>query len=304
VPPVRRNPVPPLNTQRIKSPHVPRAARAGHGDRVKSVARNHPAIPDVTDAGDGKVWSQAAQKLNPDLIVSEGMNPREYGHGSGKKPAEEPEATRLLVVLLTVRNPTEYRIEGILSGAENYIPTEPDLNQLKARIKHLIESGQGLKDECARHQVLADTEWTVAPSDGHIVTKAIKVVEEHMIDEDFSVDRFSQLMGMSRSTLKRKLKALTGLSPQPFVQQLRLQRAARLLGAGGITISETARLVGFYDLSHFGRVFKSHWSCTPSQYAKKRPARPTAHEPAAKESLNPWPAHIFGPNLNVFGLCL
>jgi AraC-like DNA-binding protein len=117
--------------------------------------------------------------------------------------------------------------------------------------------------------VVEATEITVTPTDERIFTKAIKLVEDNLMEEEFDVERFAQLMGMSRSTLKRKLNAVTGLSPQPFIQQIKLKRAAQLLASGGVTVSEAARMVGFNDLSYFGSVFKKEFGCTPSLYARK-----------------------------------
>lgn len=292
-----------MNTPRIIAPRLRRGARLEPGDRNQLPAPKGHSISAVVGAGDGKDWSQLAQKLKPKQSVSGGTVPGGKAHGPGKLE-DETEAARILVVLLTVQNQDEYRIEGILSGADNYIPDQPDLIHLKARIKSLLESRHRLKNGVSTTQAPADTAFTVTAPDGPNLTKAIKVVEEHMIDEDFSVERFSQLMGMSRSTLKRKLKALTGLSPQPFVQQLRLKRAARLLAAGGISISETARMVGFYDLSHFGRVFKNHFECTPSQYGQMVKASNPGPEPAENGYLGAWSGHAFEPNPSVLGRCL
>jgi len=258
----------------------------------------------VIEAGGGKVWSQIAKKVYPEPIVSDGRSPPANRNVSGKRLEDEPEAPRLLVVLLTVHNPDEYRVEGIFSGAVDFLSAQSELNHLKAQIKNLIESRSGLKDAFAGQEVPADTRFTLSPLDARILTKAIKVVEEHMIDEDFGVDRFSQLMGMSRSTLKRKLKPLTGQSPQPFVQQLRLKRAARLLVAGGVSVSETARMVGFYDLSHFGRVFKNHFGCTPSSYGQKVKASVPVDESAHNGGLGTGQRHHFEPNPGPFAHCV
>lgn len=293
-----------MKTQRSNLPRLSCAARSGHGDPNHSAAGIYHSAHENTEVGDGDACDEVAKKLTSDLAAPDGIIPVVNLNALGREQESKPEAERLLVVLLAVRNEAEYRIEGILSGADDYVPTQPELDLLKARIRSLLESGHELKETVSGQEISIESGFTVAPPDAPILSKAVKMVEEHMMDEDFSVDRFSQLMGMSRSTLKRKLKSLSRLSPQPFVQQLRMKRAARLLAAGGISVSETARMVGFYDLSHFGRVFKSHFSCTPSQYAQKGPARSKADESTADGSPNSWPPHSFGPNQNILGLCL
>ena len=180
------------------------------------------------------------------------------------------ETSHIPVVLLTARSSVEHRIEGIRSGADAYISKPLDLKHLRVRIENLLESRRELKRKFAKQLVIEATEITVTPTDERIIARAIKAVEDSMMDEDFNVEKFARLMGMSRSTLKRKLNAVTGLTPQPFIQQLRLKRAAKLLASRGITVSEVARMVGFYDLSYFGSVFKKEFGCTPSQYAQQK----------------------------------
>ncbi len=222
----------------------------------------------VIEAGDGESGFQLALKLDPDAVVSDVMMPGMNGNVLCQKLKTTPETSHIPVVLLTAKISAEHRIEGIRAGADDYIPKPLDLKHLRARIENLLQSRRELKKKFARQLVIAATDITVTPTDERIFAKAIKVVEDSMMDEDFNVDRFARLMGMSRSTLKRKLNAVTGLSPQPFIQQMRLKRAAKLLASGGMSVSEVARMVGFYDLSYFGSVFKKEFGCTPSHYAE------------------------------------
>jgi YesN/AraC family two-component response regulator len=222
----------------------------------------------VIEAGDGESGFQLAESLNPDLVVSDVMMPGISGNELCEKLKTTAETSHIPVILLTARSSAEHRIEGLRAGADAYIPKPLDLKHLRARIENLLSSRRELKKKFARQLVVEATEITVTPTDERIITKAIKVVEDSMMDEDFNVDRFAQLMGMSRSTLKRKLSSIIGLSPQPFIQQLRLKRAAQLLTTGGLSVSEVARMVGFYDLSYFGSVFKKEFGCAPSHYAQ------------------------------------
>jgi DNA-binding response OmpR family regulator len=223
----------------------------------------------VIEAGDGDIGFQLAQKLNPDLVVSDVMMPGMNGNELCEKLKTTPETSHIPVVLLTARSSAEHRLEGIRSGADDYIAKPLDLKHLAARIENLLGSRRELRKKFAKQLVVEATEITVTPTDERIFTKAIKVVEDNLMEEEFDVERFAQLMGMSRSTLKRKLNAVTGLSPQPFIQQIKLKRAAQLLTSGGVNVSEAARMVGFSDLSYFGSVFKTEFGCTPSLYARR-----------------------------------
>ena len=233
----------------------------------------------VIEAGDGDTGFELARKLNPDLVVSDVMMPRMNGKELCEKLKTTPETSHIPVVLLTAQSSAEHRLEGIRAGADAYIPKPLDLKHLAARIENLLQSRRELRKKFAKQLVIEATEITVTPTDERIFTKAIKVVEDNMMDEEFGVERFAQLMGMGRSTLQRKLNAVTGLSPQPFIQQIRLKRAAQLLASGGVSVSEAARMVGFYDLSYFSSVFKKQFGSTPSHYAQQQK---TAESPAAK----------------------
>jgi len=92
------------------------------------------------------------------------------------------------------------------------------------------------------------------------------LIAEHLGDQDFSVEKLCRLVAMSRPVFFRKFKAISGLSPQPFIQQLRLRRAVELLQSGGATISEVAFECGFSDARYFSTTFKKHFGRTPTEY--------------------------------------
>jgi signal transduction histidine kinase/DNA-binding response OmpR family regulator len=220
----------------------------------------------VIEAGDGDAGLAAAIKHNPDIVVSDVMMGGLNGLELCERLKTDPETSHIPVILLTARSSVEHRIEGIQCGADAYIPKPLDVKHLRARVENLLESRSELKRRFARQLVIEATEITVTPTDEKILQQAIRIVEEHMRDEDFDVDRFATLMGMSRSSIKRKLKAITGQSPQPFIQKLRLKRAAQLLTSGDLPVSEVAAMVGFYDVSYFGKVFKKEFGYAPSLY--------------------------------------
>ena len=102
--------------------------------------------------------------------------------------------------------------------------------------------------------------------DARFLKRALDVVEGHLADYDFAMDAFSSQMHMSRSTLYRKIKALTGQSPSVFIRTIRLKHAAELLKTGPPSISEVAYQVGFLDTAYFSNCFKKQFHCNPSQF--------------------------------------
>ena len=100
--------------------------------------------------------------------------------------------------------------------------------------------------------------------DNHFIVKARNVVTQHLSDSSFSADTFSDLMGMSRSNLHRKVKALTGQTTTEFVRTIRLHKASELLAQKNLTVSEVAYQVGFESLSYFSKTFQEQFGVTPS----------------------------------------
>ena len=152
-------------------------------------------------------------------------------------------------------------------GADAYISKPLKIDHLLARIENLLTSRQELRQRFSQRILVQPSEITVTPTDERILEKAIKLVDENMDDEDFDVQQFSRLMGMSKSSLVRKLKAITGLTPLHFIQSMRLKRAATVLN-GGMSVSEAAAQVGMYNMSYFSKLFRKEFGVVPSEYRK------------------------------------
>ena len=94
-----------------------------------------------------------------------------------------------------------------------------------------------------------------------------KVLDDKLVESSFSIEDFSQAVGMSRMQLHRKLKALTGLSATEFIRTQRLKLAAHLLKKSEINVSQVGYSVGFNDHAYFSKCFKEMYHCTPTEYA-------------------------------------
>ena len=170
------------------------------------------------------------------------------------------------VILLTAKGSEEAQVTGLETGADDYI-TKPFSNAvLLARVGNLLESRRRLRERFSRGTIPDPKEITVTGADENFMRKAMDILDEHMSDYEFDVDAFAGMMPMSRSSLYRKIKVLTGLSPSVFIRSMRLKRAAALLETAKLNVSEVAYRVGFLDMSYFGASFKDQFGCTPSQY--------------------------------------
>ena len=108
-------------------------------------------------------------------------------------------------------------------------------------------------------------------SDNDIFLASImKLMEEHMSDEDFNIDLLAAELNISRSMLYRKLQSITGQSPVKFIRTIRMKRAAQLLEATSYNVSEVSMMVGFSDQRYFSTCFRQQFGMSPKEWSLAR----------------------------------
>ncbi|WP_222983011.1 tetratricopeptide repeat protein [Flagellimonas meishanensis] len=221
----------------------------------------------VHEASDGIEGLGLAQKIVPDLIISDVMMPGMGGMALCERLKKDEKTSHIPVILLTALASQASKVEGIETGADDYIVKPFDKKELMVRVKNLIQQRQLLREKYRRQITLEPKTVAVTSADERFLTKAIQLLEKHLDDSEFGVEIFSKNLGMSRTQLFRKMRALTNQSPQDFIRDFRLQRAAQLLKSKAGNISEVAYQVGFNNLSYFTKRFKELFGKTPSEYA-------------------------------------
>jgi AraC-like DNA-binding protein len=170
--------------------------------------------------------------------------------------------------MLTAKVSGDDKITGLQTGADDYIPKPFNMVELKTRVKNLIEQRKKLRERFSREITLEPHDISITPMDEKFLKRAIEIVEAHINDEDFDLVILRKEMNMSRSTLFRKLHALTGQSPTEFIRTLRLKRAANLLKQKFGNIMQISLEVGFNNISYFNRSFKKLYGVSPVEYSK------------------------------------
>ncbi|WP_322608956.1 hybrid sensor histidine kinase/response regulator transcription factor [Pontiella agarivorans] len=224
----------------------------------------------VIEAGDGEDGLQKARETIPDLVISDVMMPKMNGVEMCRRLKGDELTSHIPIVMLTARGSEEHQLEGLGTGADDYVTKPFSMPLLKARIQNLLESRRVMRERFARELTVEPSAITVTSVDEKLLQSAIGVVEEHMDDAGFTVERFAAEMHMARNTLLLKLRALVDQSPQEFIRTLRLKRARQLLEQNAGTIAEIAFQVGFEEPTHFSRSFKKQFGQTPSGYLKNR----------------------------------
>jgi DNA-binding response OmpR family regulator len=204
-----------------------------------------------------------------DLIISDVMMPAMDGFALCQKLKTDQRTSHIPVILLTARADAESKIEGLETGADDYITKPFEVKELKVRIRNLIEQRRKLKERFSTDpNSLAEVLAFTGP-DRQFLQKAVSILQTHLSDIEFDAEDFASEMGMSRSYLYRKLHALTGHSLSSFIRLYRLKQAARLLRKHAGNVTQVAYDVGFNSLSYFSHCFQQQFGESPSHYAKR-----------------------------------
>ena len=220
----------------------------------------------IIDAADGQEGLQKAIDTVPDLIISDLMMPKMDGMEFCQKVRDDQRTAHIPVIMLTARADMGSKLEGLEKGADAYLTKPFNAEELRIRVRKMIEQRQKLRDQFAAILKLETTNIQLDSLDEQFIKNAIEIVEAQIDNPDFTVEAFQKVLGMSKTQLHRKLKALTDQSASEFIRTLRIKRAAQYLKKNSQTVSEAAYSVGFNNLSYFAKCFREQFGKTPSQY--------------------------------------
>ncbi len=179
------------------------------------------------------------------------------------------------VLLLTAKTSEEAQKEGFAHGADAYITKPFNTDLLVLRVNNILRSRKKLIEKFKKERILEPSELTATSTDELFLQKAIDLIEKNMSSTEFSINDFIKEMGMSRSVLYRKLKALTDQSITEFIRTIKLKRAGQLILQSQLSISEIAFDLGFNDLKHFRKSFQKLFNELPSEYRQKHTSKET-----------------------------
>ncbi|MEN2413147.1 two-component regulator propeller domain-containing protein [Flavobacterium mesophilum] len=223
----------------------------------------------IIEAENGKIALEKALKFVPNLIISDVIMPEMVGTELCSKIKENIKTSHIPVILLTSRSSLVYKFEGLESGADDYISKPFNLMEFKLRVKNLLNTTERLKIKFSSEDNFIPSEITVSSLDEELLKKAFKIVEENISNEQFDIPFFCSELGVSRTMLFLKIKAWTNCTPNEFIHEIRLKRAAQLLEQDKLTVSEISYKVGFNNPKYFSKCFQKKYGETPSQYADK-----------------------------------
>ena len=125
-----------------------------------------------------------------------------------------------------------------------------------------------MRDKFQSEMILKPLEVIVPSSQKIFIEKLTKIIEENIEDENFSVENLCKEIGMSRTQVHRKIKAITNKPTSDFIRSFRLQKAVDLIKQDAGNMAEIAYMVGFSSQSYFTKSFQEMYGCSPMDYKK------------------------------------
>ena len=220
---------------------------------------------DVMEASDGSEGLKKAVREVPDVVVCDVMMLGMDGLECCKYLKSDSLTCHIPVILLTAKTLDEHRAEGYAYGADAYLTKPFNGNVLKARIKNLIINRKLMKIVFGNDAQQEPMEAVSQSAESQFVEKFRTIIQGNLGNSDLNVETISHEMGISRAQLYRKIKSITGISPNDIIREARMKRADRLLETTDKSVSEIAYEVGFSSPSYFTKCYREFFGRTPNK---------------------------------------
>lgn len=205
-----------------------------------------------------------------DVIICDVMLPDMNGWELCTRIKRDLRFNHIPVIILTAKNGIDDRVASYEAGADGYITKPFELKILFARVDNLIRSSKMLQVAFRREENVSLESLTYPSADKIFLEAIINSIELHLEEPEFDLERLSTEMSMSKSTLYRKIKSMTGMTPLEFVRNIKMKRACMMLLSRTKNISEVAYSLGFSSPKYFTKCFKEEFDVTPSEYLQKQ----------------------------------
>lgn len=232
----------------------------------------------IVIAGNGVEAMDILKKELINLIISDVMMPIMDGLELCKTIKQNIETCHIPLILLTAKTTLNNKIEGLKNGADAYIEKPFSMPHLLVQINNLLESRMKLRQNFTNSPYIATNIMAQNKADEDFLNKLTDRIKQNLDDDTFNIDNLASEMNMSRTSLHRKIKGITELTPGDFIRIIRLKRAAELLLEGEYRINEICMLVGIHSLSYFSKSFQKQFGVLPKDFVKNQGKRNLTQE--------------------------
>ena len=264
-----QNPVPMLQTEVVSDKLKTILIVDDNQDMLSFVSSCIKETYEVRTATDGASALDLLQREQIDLIISDVMMPGVDGFELCRRVKSDISFSHIPIILLTARTTDVSRIEGLQIGADDYLTKPFNIEVLQLRVKKFIDWEQDNHRQFRQRMNVEPSEITITPLDEQFLKKTLALVEKNIGDSNFTVETLAAEVAMSRTTLYKKLMAITGLGPAEFIRTIRVKRGRALLETSQMQVTEIAYAVGFTTVKSFTMNFKAEYGMTPSEFLRQ-----------------------------------
>jgi len=224
----------------------------------------------IIEASDGKEGWQKALSSHPHIIVSDISMPGIDGITLSRKLRSDKRTRHIPIILLTALTGHANHINGLQTGASDYLTKPFNFDILNVKIRNLVNLNQNLKETYNKQLTVEPAEVVIESSDKKLLAQIIEYIEANIDSPELTVELLSRQVCLSRGTLYNKIMELTGETPVEFIRTMRLKKAAALLEKSDMRISQVGYMVGFSSPNYFAKMFKERFNMSPSEYAMSK----------------------------------
>lgn len=203
----------------------------------------------------------------PDAVIADIMMPDMDGLELCRRIRADELTSHIPLIFLTAKSSEDDMANGYEVGADGYLTKPFSVKVLKAKIDTIIRSRDALKDLYKEKIQAKDQAVSAGTEDDKFMATIIKKIEENLDNSEYSVQDLCDDTAYSYLQLYRKVKAVTGITINEFIRNIRLSKAAYLLEHSDLRVSEIMYSVGFSTHSYFTKCFKDFYGVTPKEFA-------------------------------------
>lgn len=237
-------------------------------EMIRFICRQLNESYNVIAASNGLEALDILDKNTIDVIVSDVMMPKMDGFELCAKLKSDISYSHIPFILLTAKANLQSKIEGIELGADDYIEKPFSTEYLLARIANLLTAQEKRYKTFASSPFIEAKSIALSKTDEDFLERLTDIINKNLSEPNFNVDILAEQMNMSRSSLHRKIKGLSQLTPNEFIQLERLKKAAQLIRSGDYRINEVCYIVGFSSSSYFAKCFQKQFGVLPKDFGK------------------------------------
>lgn len=222
----------------------------------------------VFTATDGMEAMNLLTKHQPDIVVSDVMMPGMNGYELCKKIKENVEISHIPVILLTARDDRQSQLDGYKNGADAYLTKPFEIDVLMELMRNRLRNRENARARYLHAGFISPEESTFSQVDETFLLKINKIITDNLDNTELDVKLICKEIGMSRASLYNKLKAITTMGANDYVNKFRMEKAILLISTTDLTITEIAEKVGFSTSRYFSTAFKQYTGETPTSYKR------------------------------------